>query len=296
MAWSKDTPLRLCPTLRALIGDSSPLFQMKMEHDATLALIARELAFLQANMLKEQQRLEALVSDKSRTVEALVAENNHLRTLNKTLNKQHECDTPSSEDSSPKSSFSTKVEVKPRMQASNPTTASVGVSPVGSKQALRGPKPPVPSRENINRLLAPPIPVRSTSLRTGNLDVEQPSQPSVTNNLERVDSGRETSSDVEHCQSKSHSNSPQSGQDEGFCSSHEDNNSCVRQANGGRQSLSNHRHRDVQKPSDIKHRYKAKLASSPSNLAVLQEHQVATAEGGGGGGVTTVTYWTGSFL
>ena len=275
---------------------------MKLEHDATLALIARELAFLQANMLKEQQRLEALVNDKSRNIEALVTENDRLRKLNKKLTKQNVCDTPSSEDSSPKSSFSTKVEIKPRLQASNQasTTLAGSSSPAGGpKQALRGPKPPVPSRENINRLLAPPIPVRSTSLR--NLDLESPPQPSssATNNLERVDSGRETSSDVEHCQSKSHSNSPQSGQDEGFCSSHEDNNSCVRQAaNGGtaRQGLPNHRHRDVQKPSDIKHRYKAKLASSPSNLAVLQEHQVAAAEGGGGGGVTTVTYWTGSFL
>ena len=277
---------------------------MKLEHDATLALIARELAFLQANMLKEQQRLEALVTDKSRNIEALVAENDRLRKLNKKLSKQNACDTPSSEDSSPKSSFSSKVETKPRLQQvpNHAAPPADSVSPAGPKQGQRGPKPPVPSRENINRLLAPPIPVRSTSLRTGgNLDLDSPSQPSssATNNLERVDSGRETSSDVEHCQSKSHSNSPQSGQDEGFCSSHEDNNSCVRQANGGggRQGLPNHRHRDVQKPSDIKHRYKAKLASSPSNLAVLQEHQVAAAEGGGGGGgVTTVTYWTGSFL
>ena len=299
------------------------LFQMKMEHDATLAYIARELAFLQANMLKEQQRLEAVVSDKNQTVlelNALRDENDRLRKLNKKLTKQQvnllnragqgttDCTTsPSSEDSSPKSSFSTKVEVgKPRLV---PVLVGGNALPVASP----GPKPPVPSRAGINRLLqtgsssasgpalAPPIPVRSTSLHNNS-------------HLERVDSGRESdlTSDVEH--SKPHSSSPPGsagggsgggiGQDEGFCSSHEDN---VRQpANNSSSSIhvvrqANHRHRDVQKPSDIKHRYKSKLASPPSNLAVLQEHQVTAAstasDNSSAGGVTTVThYWTGSFL
>jgi len=271
--------------------------QMKMEHDTTLAYIARELAFLQANMLKEQHRLEAVVSDKNQTVDALRDENDRLRKLTKKLTKQlgNDEDTSttspaSSQDSSPKSSFSTKVEVKPRVVSAMPMTP--------------GPKPPVPSRAGINRLLqtgtssnpaaAPPIPVRSTSLNSSH--------------LERVDSGRESdlTSDVEHVSQASSKrlSSEVSGAgsngDEGFCSSHEDN---VRPTQQPPSSSSiqimrqaHHRHRDVQKPSDIKHRYKAKLASSPSNLAVLQEHQVAAASETSGG-VTTVThYWTGSFL
>jgi len=263
--------------------------QMKMEHDSTLAYIARELAFLQANMLKEQQRLEAVVSDKNQTVDALRDENDRLRKLTKKLTKQQNLDdttSPSSEDGSPKSSFSTKVEVKPRLvQAHSSVVSAIPMTP--------GPKPPVPSRAGINRLLqtgtsnptAPPIPVRSTSLNSSHLErVDSGRESDLTSDVEHVSQGKPLSSEV-----SAPVGSNGGGQDEGFCSSHEDN---VRPAQA------NHRHRDVQKPSDIKHRYKAKLASYPSNLAVLQEHQVTKAASAEtSGGVTTVThYWTGSFF
>ena len=275
--------------------------QMKMEHDSTLAYIARELAFLQANMLKEQQRLEAVVSDKNQTVDALKDENDRLRKLTKKLTKQQNLDdttSPSSEDGSPKSSFSTKVEVKPRLvQAHSSVVSAIPMTP--------GPKPPVPSRAGINRLLqtgtsnptAPPIPVRSTSLNSSHLErVDSGRESDLTSDVEHVSQGKPLSSEV-----SAPVGSNGGGQDEGFCSSHEDN---VRPAQAPAMSSSihmrqaNHRHRDVQKPSDIKHRYKAKLASYPSNLAVLQEHQVTKAASAEtSGGVTTVThYWTGSFL
>jgi len=45
--------------------------QIRLEHDATLAYIARQLAFLQANMLKEQQKLEAVVGEKKQCPRSL---------------------------------------------------------------------------------------------------------------------------------------------------------------------------------------------------------------------------------
>lgn len=101
-------------------------FQIREEHDKALAFIARELALLQATMLKEKRRLESLVNEKTRAAEALSLENERLKKQNKKLQSNvkmlspdHDMDTPSSEDCSPKSSFSskaaaTKVEVKGR--------------------------------------------------------------------------------------------------------------------------------------------------------------------------------------
>merc|ERR1719346_897362 len=89
--------------------------KIREEHDKALAFIARELALLQATMLKEQRRLESLVNEKTRAAEALSLENERLKKQNKKLQSNvkmlspdHDMDTPSSEDCSPKSSFSSK--------------------------------------------------------------------------------------------------------------------------------------------------------------------------------------------
>merc|ERR1712020_37371 len=107
---------------------------LREEHDKTLAFIARELALLQASMLKEQRRLEVLVHEKSRAADALSLENERLKKQNKKLQSNvkmlspdNDMDTPSSEDCSPKSSFSskaiaTKVEVKSRCPTTTTTT------------------------------------------------------------------------------------------------------------------------------------------------------------------------------
>jgi len=324
--------------------------QMRLEHDATLAYIARQLAFLQANMLKEQQKLEAVVGEKTHALEALALENERLRKQNKKLISKHLSDTPSSGgDSSAKSSFSSKSSEPPRLpppngsdnvvdNEDNSSAAALPIEPCAEVEELKpppkkpacGPKPPVPSRAGINRLLmqsaslaaspttiaatAPAPPRRSTSLGLNN------------SNLERVDSGREsdlTTSDVEHTTTgglvaggKRQTNS----HDEGFCSSHEDSS-----GSGGRgcSRQTSINHRTVQKPKDIKLRSKAKMAAAAASnnttpaavgsnaLQTLLEHQVVdetsascdnlgdiSLDGGnsGGGGVTTVTYWTGSFL
>ena len=62
-----------------------------MEHDATLAFVARQLAFLQANMLKEQQRLECIVGEKTRALDALALENERLRKQNKAKYYKKDC-------------------------------------------------------------------------------------------------------------------------------------------------------------------------------------------------------------
>jgi len=237
------------------------IHQMRSEHDATLAYIARQLTLLQANMLKEQQKLEAMLAEKSDALQAMSLENERLKKINKRL-ETSASSASTSQESSPKGSFSVKpvtsVEVPPR-----------------SPQ-----KPPVPSREGINRLLQqqqllpppPPPPVRSTSL----------------GGLQRADSGRESDlTDAEPTAVAAPKAKSCLSHDEGFSSSHEDSTG----GNGGTRA-SRINHRNVQKPSDIKLRSKSRLAtSSPPQLDVLEEQSSSSTSS-----VTTVTYWTGSFL
>ena len=84
-------------------------------------------------MLKEQKRLEMVIVEKQAQMDAQAIETERLKKMNKVLSQQmanlqsksklmamledRDMDTPSSEDSSPKSSFSTKttkIEIKPR--------------------------------------------------------------------------------------------------------------------------------------------------------------------------------------
>merc|ERR1712223_1669453 len=309
--------------------------QMRLEHDATLAYIARQLAFLQANMLKEQQKLEALVGEKSHALEALTLENERLRKQNKKLVSKSLSDTTSSGgDSSAKSSFSSKSSEPPRLPPPPPTdnksttnaandeeedAAAVPVEPSVEelkpppKKPVCGPKPPVPSRAGINRLLMQSASLAVTPAAATANSVPLPPRRSTSlgisnSNLERADSGREsdlTTSDVEHTTNiigKRQTNS----HDEGFCSSHEDSSGSGGRSGGSRTAIN---HRDVQKPKDIKLRNsKAKSTaaantspgSASNSLQTLLEHQVVdnytSNSSNNSGGVTTVTYWTGSFL
>jgi len=309
--------------------------QMRLEHDATLAYIARQLAFLQANMLKEQQKLEALVGEKSHALEALTLENERLRKQNKKLVSKNLSDTTSSGgDSSAKSSFSSKSSEPPRLPPPTPTDNSSttnaandenqGAALPGSepsveelkpppKKTVCGPKPPVPSRAGINRLLMQSASLAVTPAAATANSVPLPPRRSTSlgisnSNLERADSGREsdlTTSDVEHTTNiigKRQTNS----HDEGFCSSHEDSSGSGGRSGGSRTAIN---HRDVQKPKDIKLRNsKAKSTaaantspgSASNSLQTLLEHQVVDNDtsnsSNNSGGVTTVTYWTGSFL
>lgn len=279
--------------------------KIREDHDKALAFIARELSLLQSQMCKEQRRLQALLNEKTRAAEALSLENERLKKQNKKLQSNvkmlspdHDMDTPSSEDCSPKSSFSskaaaTKVEVKGR-----PSIASTTVLP--STTPLKrppppppptGPKPPVPSRAGVNKKLCQSPPTSAVSPTQQAPQPPKRSSSLHTSQLERVDSGRESdlTSDVEHQNYQQHSNSTRIflNQDEGFCSSHEDHNPG---GNGGR-VLVNH-HRGMQKPSDLKLRAKVKA------MSVLEEAEVGSGGGSGGGQPqkTTVTYWTEPYL
>jgi len=160
--------------------------KIREEHDKALAFIARELALLQASMLKEQRRLEVLVHEKTRAAEALSLENERLKKQNKKLQSNvkmlspdNDMDTPSSEDCSPKSSFSskaiaTKVEVKSRCTTTTTTTSSTtSTTPVlttssMSSKALpppasqkRPPPPPPPTTSSTPSGPKPPVPSRA---------------------------------------------------------------------------------------------------------------------------------------
>ena len=118
-------------------------------------------------MIKEQKRLEKKIVEKQQQIEAQGAETERLKKMNKVLNQQmanlqsksklmamledRDMDTPSSEDSSPKSSFSTKttkIEIKPRSLNSEllspdssssdmSTSVSSSVSPSSSSVTIK---------------------------------------------------------------------------------------------------------------------------------------------------------------
>ena len=174
-------------------------------------------------MLKEQKRLEAIIAEKMAALESQEAEVERLRKQNKKLlnnaqtsklfaammDEDRDMDTPSSEDSSPKSSFSNKaakIEIKPRLPQQQQQQQQNIESPTKEDQdhpanpkpvlmitkrppppvpdhssnpssAVTSPvsqKPPVPSRAGIDRKLLksgipPPPPVRSVSLLHGSV-------------------------------------------------------------------------------------------------------------------------------
>ena len=102
-------------------------------------------------MLKEQKRLESIVQDKDSALQRQGEELEKLRKANKKLNlsskakmvlEDRDMDTPSSEDSSPKSSFSKvpKIEIKSRVLASklgdaSPVSAPIPVPSIPSSSA-----------------------------------------------------------------------------------------------------------------------------------------------------------------
>ena len=220
-------------------------------------------------------------------------------------------DTPSSEDCSPKSSFSskaaaTKVEVKGRSSLASVATPQKRAPP--PPPPTLGPKPPVPSRAGVNKKLcqSPTITPPTTSSSSTTSSTQQPPPPPKrssslhTSQLERVDSGRESdlTSDFENQNYQQQKTQPLNNnsnstriflnQDEGFCSSHEDHNP----GTGSGRVLVNH-HRGVQKPSDLKLRAKVKA------MSVLEEAEGSAAGGGGCSSQpqkTTVTYWTEPYL
>ena len=175
-------------------------FQLRVQHDEELAVIERELTFLQANMFKEQKRLESIIAEKMAALAEQETEVERLRKQNKKLlnnskllaamvDQDRDMDTPSSEDSSPKSSFSNKaakIEIKPRLQhqqqvdlespptkddfptlATSATTSSTSILP---KPVLSGlpkrPPPPPPSSDHFPNPTSPisqkpPVPSRA---------------------------------------------------------------------------------------------------------------------------------------
>ena len=107
---------------------------MRSQHVGDLSAIAQELTFLQSNMLKEQKRLEEVIRTKDdvllqqrEQLENLREQNKKLQMLSKAKlmlrdDEDKDMDTPSSEDSSPKASFSKgpKAEIKSRSKAAPP--------------------------------------------------------------------------------------------------------------------------------------------------------------------------------
>ena len=58
---------------------------MRLQHDEELAAVERELTFLQANMLKEQKRLESIIVEKMAALADQESEMERLRKQNKKL-------------------------------------------------------------------------------------------------------------------------------------------------------------------------------------------------------------------
>ena len=244
---------------------------MRLQHDEELAAVERELTFLQANMLKEQKRLESIIVEKMAALADQESEMERLRKQNKKLltnskllaamvDQDRDMDTPSSEDSSPKSSFSNKaakIEIKPRLPVTDlatsptkddalPTTTTTTAlqKPVQTSLPKRAPppppvpehfqnvttasqKPPVPSRAGIDRKLQksglpPPPPVRSVSLLTGSVT---PTKDDSGRDSDATENEFHQHHAERHVKTRLVNPSDVDGVaagDEGFCSSHED--------------------------------------------------------------------------
>ena len=280
-------------------------------------------------MMKEQKQLREKLGDREAVIAHQESELKELKRQNKKLqmssNKakllimaddHRDMDTPSSEDTSPKSSFSNKSILANKLVSALgdnlvSTVQLPEIPPRPIKAAAEGAiKPPVPSRAGVNRKLQqgprpPPVP----PARTSSMSTSQKSYD---------DSGREESDDNAGDTINNVSTESLVKSDDGFCSSHEESGrlrlapaSAPPRSGSGLSSSSSSasdsnvpairqltNHRAVQRPSDIKFRSKLRSATIPpsptslaSNLSVLQEHQVSSPGDG-----TTVTYWTEPYL
>lgn len=320
--------------------------RIQSQREAELSFLAQEVTFLQGNMLKEQKRLKEIIQDHESKIGRLEMELDKCRKYHNVKSKiskskllqveDQDMDTPSSEDCSPKSSFSKgpKIEIKPRI----PKVPEHGISSAkescsppnkphhpGRSNGTAPEKPPVPSRAGVNRKLLHKPPPPAPPARASSIG----SKPRRVRTAERQDSGRDSDgfgTDVdrsssfqsgesadsltlirlsltdkptsdEQVEQLSPAHSRVSG-DEGFCSSHEDKAPPLppprTTSNPGTPNvprLAVNHHRDVQKPSDVKHR--SKLKSSTSSLGVLEEHQVVSSTNPT---VSSVRYWTEPYL
>lgn len=193
------------------------------ERRSQLEYLSRELLLLQANMQKEQKRLKNLTKEKDEIIQSQQAEIERLKRQNKRLYNMATAkikksmstegnDTSTSEDSSPKSSFSKvpKVELKPRGQISdsgatgeshrqgtlnNPMCLTPESSSDFSSMSIT-PEPATPLSDSIisdldtsrSKLVKPPVPSRAGVNKK--LQITSPRKQSEKD--ERADSGRES--------------------------------------------------------------------------------------------------------
>jgi len=125
---------------RKMQEQEAEIEQLRSQHVGDLSAIAQELTFLQSNMVKEQKRLEEVIRSKDGVLVQQKGELENLKEQNKKLQMltkaklmlrddgDKDMDTPSSEDSSPKASFSKgpKAEIKSRSKA-NETKSGCGI-------------------------------------------------------------------------------------------------------------------------------------------------------------------------
>lgn len=265
-------------------------------------------------MLKEQRRLQIMMDDKTNKIESQKAEieilkveihlfkqlvdafsfkkkltfqreNKKLQVLSLVRDDDQDMDTPSSEENSPKSSFTNNFEKKQivKIHYQNPVALAKRPPPPIPTQ-----KPPIPSRAGIDQ-----------KLKTSNVD------PRVKN-VQHLTVVKQENDDSNHYKfDRKAAEIITPAGDEGFYSSQEDQQYSDQKSmyDSYLESLGLYskcivatpnllpvNHRSVQKPKDVKFRSKFK-AQTVSNLAALEEHQVT-----GNGLVTTVTYWTEPYL
>jgi len=185
------------------------------ERRSQLEYLSRELLLLQANMQKEQKRLKNLTKEKDDFIQSQQTEIERLKRQNKRLYNMATAktkkslstegnDTSTSEDSSPKSSFSKvpKVEMKPRGLNSegagvivNPTCLTPESSSDFSSMSIT-PEPAAMLSDSIcsdldmsrSKLVKPPVPSRAGVNKK--LHISSPRK--LPEKDERADSGRES--------------------------------------------------------------------------------------------------------
>lgn len=220
-------------------------------------------------MLKEQKKLQQMLKEKETLLEKQESELKELRKQNKKLVLTHnktklmmlaqedhrDMDTPSSEESSPKSSFSkvSKVEIKQRVIANKLAGLALEDNSHSSKEStlrsvvkigdessppsvppkrpeIKSPPPLQPRLSQKDSNVKPPVPSRAGVNKKLNKPPAPPAPPvrtsSMKSSLKEVDSGRDSDDFATDPETSLNNISTESlatnRSDEGFHSSHED--------------------------------------------------------------------------
>lgn len=265
-------------------SNSNDLLQLRQERQDDLTKINQDLMYLRANMMKEQKRLETVLSGQAVRIKEQEIE---LQMLRCRLGEQDrlvsQVETPfSSLDNSPDSSFAIpKFEIR----------YTVTVQNKGFNNENHFIRPPLSADQDAKLVLPPPLPPPSQWPSRRRRDRVAPIRGHGFNDafacLGHHDDAISTDSAVsvdDHCSSWSGQEELHIGVNRAFVTHPDDYISAL-----DTPSVSLTNHREFKKPKDLKQkRNRNKITTKVMDgLEVVEEHELSDS-----GSVTSVKYWT----